>query len=218
MQGYNYGDKVKVNYGYGYDNNYRNNQYQKIYNKNTGYNGANKWNKRTGWGFDGGNIAPKFDPNSHFESPYYDYDNMGWSHQNYWNRMRKGPWSNDDDRQRSSAAGSNDGEEKKPEKKDSKDEKEESKDGDKKDQKDTDEKKDGDKKEGDSDDKKEGDSGDNKDSKDGDKKEGKEGGDGVPELDAAAAGGTGIPELDAAGVQTNEDTGKKQEKKMKKLA
>ena len=52
MQGYNYGDKVKVNYGYGYDNDYRYNKYQKIYNKNTGYNPGNHWNKRTGWGFD----------------------------------------------------------------------------------------------------------------------------------------------------------------------
>jgi len=80
MQNYTYGDKVNANYNpyNNWDNDYKWNTYQKIYNKNTGYNAANKWNKRTGWGFEAGDIAPKFNPNSHFESPYYDYDNLGW--------------------------------------------------------------------------------------------------------------------------------------------
>ena len=101
MKGYKYGDKVDVNYNpyNSWDNNYKWNTYQNIYNKNTGYNANRKWNKRTGWGFEEGVIAPKFDPNSHFESPYYNYDSMGWEGRNnnkgYWDRMKKGPWSND---------------------------------------------------------------------------------------------------------------------------
>ena len=75
MQGYEYGDKVRpYGYGYGnygnygnYDNNYRYNTYSNIYDKNSGvYNKNNKWDKHNGWGFKDGDIAPKFDPNSHF--------------------------------------------------------------------------------------------------------------------------------------------------------
>ena len=114
MKDYTYGDKVDVNYNpYNYwDHDYRWNQYQSIYNKNTGYNPNNKWNKRTGWGYTVGDIAPKFDPNSHFESPYYDYDNLGWRNRgsaDYWYRMGKGPWSNDNDYSKRGSAGSNAG-------------------------------------------------------------------------------------------------------------
>ena len=95
MKGYKYGDKVDPHYNSynSWDNNYKYNSYQNIYNKNTGYNGNKKWNKRTGWGFDEGNIAPKYDPNSHFESPYYNYDSHGHN-RGYWDRMKRGPWSN----------------------------------------------------------------------------------------------------------------------------
>lgn len=99
MQDYTYGDKVTPNYYNNYwDHNYRRNQYNNIYNKDRGYNPNNKWNRHTGWGFqDTGSIAPKFDPNSHFESPYYDYDNYGWrTNGDYWSRMKTGPYSNND--------------------------------------------------------------------------------------------------------------------------
>jgi hypothetical protein len=97
MQGYKYGDKVDV-YGYGYyghDNDYRNKAYNNIYDKKTGiYHRNNKWDRSNGWGFKEGDIAPKFDPNSHFESPYYNYDGYSWGGNNYWNRMKNGPWKN----------------------------------------------------------------------------------------------------------------------------
>ena len=91
MKDYTYGDKVEVNYSpYNYyDRDYRHNQNHNIYNRYTGYNAGNKWNKHTGWGLPAGDIAPKFDPNSHFQSPYYDYDRYGWNGNNndYWRRM-----------------------------------------------------------------------------------------------------------------------------------
>lgn len=93
---------------------------------------------------------------------------MGWRHggKGYWDHMRRGPWSNDQDTAKTSNAGGADAaDEKKGDKKDSKDDK---KDGDDKD---------GDKKDG--------------DDKDGDKKEGdgeKKESTGIPELDAAAVG------------------------------
>lgn len=95
MQDYNYGDKVKIgNWGYNYDARYRNRNFQRIYNQRTNrYYNNNKYNKWQGWGFKEQNpkIAPPFDPKSHFESPYYDYDSSRWGN-NYWNRMKNGPW------------------------------------------------------------------------------------------------------------------------------
>jgi len=114
-------------------------------------------------GFDTGDIAPKFDPNSHFESPYYDYDNQGWG-KGYWNRMNKGPWSNNNDG-KDSAGGTLDKDSKEVAELDEK--KEDEKKGDSKDA----DKKDGDKKEGE-DDKKDSDK--KEDSKDADKKEGED--------------------------------------------
>lgn len=79
-----------------WDREYRRNQYQKIYDKKNGYNPNNKWSKYNGWGFQTGDIAPKFDPNSHFESPYYDYDSYhNYGDSEYWNRMKNGPYTND---------------------------------------------------------------------------------------------------------------------------
>jgi hypothetical protein len=161
---------------------------------------------------------------------------MGWRHggKGYWDRMKRGPWSNDQDASKTSNAGGVDAADekkgdKKDDKKDSKDDKEdkkdekdgdkddkEEKDGDKKEEKDGDKKeeKDGDKKEEKDGDKKEEKDGDKKEEKDGDKKEEKDG-DKKEEKDGDKKESTGIPELDNAAVATNVDTGKEAEKKMK---
>ena len=80
IQGYKYGDKVDPGYHWGWygwnDGRYKNSAYKNIYDaRNRQYNANNKYDRKNGWGFqDVGKIAPEYDPRSHFETPYYDYD------------------------------------------------------------------------------------------------------------------------------------------------
>lgn len=94
-QGYNYGDKVSTS-GYWrswWDASYRSKKYNDIYNPETRvYNDDNTWHPVFGWGFkEQAKIAPAFDPNAHYQTPYYDYDDSR-NQRDYWSRMRRGPW------------------------------------------------------------------------------------------------------------------------------
>jgi len=96
IRGYKYGDKVDPGWNRwgGWDDGaYRGNQYKNIYDaKNRSYNPNNKYDRKNGWGFrDVGKIAPPYDRNAHFETPYYNYDDQRWG-AGYWNRMRNGPY------------------------------------------------------------------------------------------------------------------------------
>jgi len=74
MKGYKYGDRLTPMWYGGWGNGTYNGGYSGHYDANkTHYNGRDLFRNK-------GTFAPDFDPNSHFESPYYHYEDRGyWS-------------------------------------------------------------------------------------------------------------------------------------------